>query len=68
MIVRMAFEAAGTFDIDLVPQNMVGSFLSRSLSLADITGTARSNIAKSSQRIGHEVDLSLPAFWKSCVA
>jgi len=64
VIVRAAFEATGTLDIDFVPNNVVGAFLSRSFLLANITGTARGDCAESRQRIGQEVDLRVSPFWE----
>jgi hypothetical protein len=48
-IAGSAFKSAGTFDIKFVPNNVVGAFLSRSILLAYIAGTAWSDKTQARQ-------------------
>lgn len=64
VITGSAFESAGTFDIEFVPNNVVGAFLPCSFFFANIARTARSNITESSERIGHKIDLRFSPFWE----
>ncbi len=61
VIVRATFEAAGAFNPEFIPNDMVSALLVCAVSFADVARPAQADETQSSQRICHKANLRFAA-------